>query len=188
MNQSTDQAASRTLQPTTATNTSAPWPWFALRVWVRSEKIIAQMLHHKGYEEFLPLYLCRRRWSDRTKEVVEPLFPGYVFCRFDVQNRLPILVTPGVLQIVGIGKAPTPVDESEIAALQTIVSSGLRAEPWPFIKVGERVRIIRGVLEGMEGILNGFKRPSRLIVSVTLLQRSVAVEVDESWITPATRL
>jgi transcription antitermination factor NusG len=181
---SADQAVSKIPQPATADSQKAGWPWFALRVWARSEKVIAQVLHQKGYEEFLPVYRSRRRWSDRTRDVVGPLFPGYVFCRFDLQNRLPILITPGVLQIVGIGKAPTPVDEIEIVALQRIVSSGLRAEPWPFMKVGERVRIIRGALEGMEGILNAFKGPSRLVVSVTLLQRSVAVEVDESWITP----
>jgi transcription antitermination factor NusG len=157
--------------------------WFALRIKPQREKIVASALRSKGYEEFLPLYRCRRRWSDRIKEMDLPLFPGYVFCRFDVHSRLPILVTPGVLLIVGVGKTPSPVDDSEIAALQSIVKSGLQAEPWPFLKIGQRVRIEHGSLEGVEGILVAIKKPYRLVVSVTLLQRSVAVEIDHHWAT-----
>jgi len=107
-----------------------------------------------------------------------------VFCRFDVNYRLPILVTPGVLHVVGAGKIPLPVEDSEIAAIESIVKSGLHAEPWPFLRVGQRVRIERGSLEGVEGILLAVKKPYRLIVSVTLLQRSVAVELDQDWATP----
>src|SRR5438309_1885473 len=87
------------------------WPWFAIHIRGRYEKSTAAILHDKGYEWFLPLYKCRRRWSDRSKELELPLFPGYLFCRFDLNDRLPILTTPGVLQIVGIGKTPIPVDE-----------------------------------------------------------------------------
>jgi transcription antitermination factor NusG len=158
--------------------------WFALRTKPQREKVVASALRSKGYEEFLPLYRSRRRWSDRIKEMDLPLFPGYVFCRFDVHSRLPILVTPGVLLIVGIGKTPLAVNDSEIAALQSIVKSGLQAEPWPFLKVGQRVRIDQGSLEGVEGILTAIKKPCRLVVSVTLLQRSVAVEIDQDWATP----
>ena len=158
--------------------------WFALVVRSQHEKIVAAALQDKGYEELLPLYSIRRRWSDRMKELMLPLFPGYLFCRFDLNFRLPILVTPGVLQVVGAGKVPLPVDESEITALRSIVNSGLQAEPWPYLKVGQRVRIERGSLEGVEGILTSVKKPSRLVVSVTLLQRSVAVEVDEDWVSP----
>jgi len=158
--------------------------WFALRIKPQREKIVASALRSKGYEEFLPLYRCRRRWSDRIKEMDVPLFPGYVFCRFDVHSRLPILVTPGVLLIVGVGKTPSPVDNREIAALQSIVKSGLQVEPWPFLKIGQRVRIERGSLEGVEGILVAIKKPYRLVVSVALLQRSVAVEIDHQWATP----
>ncbi|MCI0423321.1 MAG: NusG-like protein [Acidobacteria bacterium] len=140
--------------------------------------MVASLLHSKGYEEFLPLYRSRRRWSDRMKAIEKPLFPGYVFCRFDVQKRLPILMTPGVRLIAGIGKTPLPVNDSEMAALQLIVQSGLQAEPWPFLQVGQRVRIERGSLQGVEGILMAIKKPYRLVVSVTLLQRSVAVELD----------
>ncbi len=152
--------------------------WFALSTRSQREKMVASLLHSKGYEEFLPLYRSRRRWSDRMKAIEKPLFPGYVFCRFDVQKRLPILMTPGVRLIAGIGKTPLPVNDSEMAALQLIVQSGLQAEPWPFLQVGQRVRIERGSLQGVEGILMAIKKPYRLVVSVTLLQRSVAVELD----------
>ena len=158
--------------------------WFALVVRSQHEKIVSSALQDKGYEEFLPLYTSKRRWSDRMKQLTLPLFPGYLFCRFDLNHRLPILVTPGVLQVVGAGKVPLPVDESEIAALRSIVNSGLQAEPWPYLKVGQRVRIERGSLEGVEGILTSVKKPFRLVVSVTLLQRSVAVEVDQGWVSP----
>jgi transcription antitermination factor NusG len=159
-----------------------------LRVRPRFEKMIASTLLMKGYEGFLPLYRNRSQWSDRIKEVRLPLFPGYLFCRIDLRNRLPILNTPGVIQIVGIGKAPYPVEEEEIAALQAIVVSGLQAEPRSYFNIGQTVRFAAGPLAGVEGILTGFKGARKFVVSVTLLQRSVAVDVDESWIVPISPL
>jgi len=158
--------------------------WFALQVRTRYEKNVASFLDGKGYEWFLPTYMSRRRWSDRTKELELPLFPGYLFCRFDPQERLPILKTPGMISIVGTAKTPTPVDASEIVALRTLVTSGVPRKPWPFLKVGQRVRIEQGALAGLEGILLKIKGTDRIILSVSLLQRSVAAEVDSSWITP----
>jgi len=145
---------------------------------------VAKQLRHKGYEIFLPLYECRRRWSDRIKELELPLFPGYVFCRFNPLVRLPILMTPGVIQVVGVGKSPIPVDDADIADIQTAVRSGLPRQPWPFLQIGQRVRVERGPLCGLEGILLNIKGRDRLILSVTLLQRSVAVEVEDSWVSP----
>jgi len=162
----------------------AIFPWYALRVRPRFEKVVAATLLTKGYEGFLPLYRHRSKWSDRIKEVHLPLFSGYLFCRIDMNNRLPLLVTPGVIQIVGIGKTPHPVDDAEIAALQAIVLSGLQANPRSYLNVGERVRIEIGPLAGVEGILVAMKGSHRLVVSVSLLQRSVAVEIDESWVVP----
>ncbi len=159
-------------------------PWYALQVRPRFEKVIASTLLGKGYEGFLPLYRHRSRWSDRMKEVQLPLFPGYLFCRLDLNKRLPVLVTPGVMHIVGIGRTPHPVDEEEIAALQSIVVSGLQAEPRSYLNIGERVRIEIGPLAGTEGILVSLKGSNRLVVSVSLLQRSVSVEVDEAWVVP----
>lgn len=156
--------------------------WFAVRVRTRYESLAATVLRGKGFEPFLPMYKSRRRWSDRIKEIQLPLFPGYLFCRLDPQNRLPVLTTPGVVQIVGVGKNPMPLDEYEIGAIQTVVKSGLLREPWPFLKVGNRVRIECGPLSDVEGILLAFKGRYRIVLSVTLLQRAVAVEVDRAWV------
>jgi len=158
------------------------FPWFALRVKSRHEHNVSAALSGKGYEWFLPLYKSRRAWSDRIKEIQLPLFPGYVFCRFDPQYRLPILTTPGVAGIVGTSRRPIPIDESEITALQAAVHSGLPNYPWPFLQIGRRVRLECGPLRGLEGILVDFKGAHRLVLSVALLKRSVAVEVDSAWV------
>jgi transcription antitermination factor NusG len=160
------------------------YPWYALRVRSQYEHTVATHLQGRGYESLLPLYKCRRRWSDRFKEIELPLFPGYVFCRFNPLNRLPILSVPGVVHVVGVGRTPLPIDESEIAAIQAAIKSGLPSQPWPFLQVGHRVKIEYGPLCGVEGILLGFRGHQRLVLSVTLLQRSVAVQVDGSWVRP----
>jgi len=159
-------------------------PWFALQVRARHETGVASFLEAKGYEQFVPLYKCRKRWSDRIKVMEAPLFPGYLFCRFDPQYRLPILKTPGVMQIVGYNRVPTPIDESEINAIQTLIGSGLPTQPWPFLTVGDRVRIESGSLCGLEGIVVKLKQNHRLVVSITLLRRSVAVEIDSALVEP----
>ncbi len=160
------------------------FPWFAVQVRSRQEASVANQLKGQGYERFLPLYKLRKRWSDRIKEVEAPLFPGYLFCRFNPQDRLPILKTPGVIQIVGFQNGPVAVDESEIRSLQTLVAAGVPHQPWPFLAAGDRVRIESGPLLGVEGILTEVKRSHRLILSVTLLQRSVAVEIDAAFVQP----
>jgi len=160
------------------------YPWFAVQTRSRYENLVATLLRGKGYELFLPIYKSRRRWSDRIKELELPLFPGYLFCRFNPLDRFPILVTPGVMQVVGVGKNPIPVDDSEIAALEAAIRSGLPRQPWPFLQIGQKVRIECKPLCGLEGILVEFKGRHRLVLSVTLLQRSVAVEVDDTWIRP----
>jgi transcription antitermination factor NusG len=158
-------------------------PWFALQVRAYREWAVADYLRGNDYEWFLPQYKCRKRWSDRVKIVDSPLFPGYLFCRFNPQNRLPILKTPGVIQIVGCNSIPIPVDEMEIEAIKALVASGVPNQPWPFLAVGDRIRIESGPLRGLEGILVKFKGGHRLVLSVTLLQRSVAVEVDSAFVT-----
>jgi len=158
--------------------------WYALQVRTRWETSASLVLSGKGYETLLPTYKTKKRWSGRAKEVHLPLFPGYVFCRFNVQNRLPVLVTPGVIAVVGCGRVPLAVDDSEICAIQTIVSTGLRAEPWPFLELGQKVRIERNPLQGLEGILISFKGNHRIVLSVSLLRRSVALEIDQSCVTP----
>ena len=158
------------------------YPWFAIQTRARYEHYVATQLRGKGYELLLPLYNCRRRWSDRIKEVELPLFPGYLFCRFDLLNRLPILMTPGVFRVVGIGRNPLPVDDAEIAAIQAAIRSGLPSQPWPFLQIGQRVKVEFGPLRGLEGILISLKGRHRLVLSVTLLQRSMAVEVDDACV------
>ena len=105
-----------------------------------------------------------------------------MFCRFEASRRLPILITPGVLSIVGFGNGPTPISDSEIEAIQRILSSGLAAEPAPFLREGQRIRVVKGALEGLEGILIKKKTDWRMVVSVTMLQRAVSVEIDHDWI------
>jgi len=121
-------------------------PWFAVRVKSNFEKKVATGLRNKGLEEFLPLYQSRRRLSDRYKTVDLPLFPGYLFCRLDLDHRLPLLTTVGFLYIVSVGNKPVPVDEDEIAAVQYVVRSGVPAMPWPSLAVGQRVRLESGPL------------------------------------------
>ena len=156
--------------------------WFALTVRPRHEKTVAQSLRHRGLEDFLPLYSARRRWSDRSKAVEFPLFPGYVFCRFDYERRFPVLVTPGVTSIVGFANVPTPVSEDEIVAVRTILASGFPAQPWPIVRVGQSIRIEHGSLAGLQGTLVREKGSLRVVVSLELLQRAVAVEIDRDMI------
>lgn len=158
--------------------------WVALQVRARSEKLVASALSFKRIEVFLPLYMSRRKWSDRFKSVELPLFDGYVFCKLSLHYRLPVLTIPGVIQIVGMGKTPVPIEESEIAALQSVVKSGLPSMPWPFLKLGQRILVEHGPLQGLEGILLQAKGAHRLILSISLLQRSVAVEVDRDCVMP----
>lgn len=158
--------------------------WYALQVRPRFEKSVETHLEEKGYEVFYPTYTATRQWSDRVKALSLPLFPGYVFCRFNVNARLPILVTPGVNQVVGAGKTPVTVDETELQAIRRVLESGVATQPWPYLKVGESVSIERGPLEGLTGRVTRIKNSYRLVVSVSLLMRSVAVELDSTWIKP----
>jgi transcription antitermination factor NusG len=119
-----------------------------------------------------------------VKQLDLPLFPGYLFCRFDVCDRLPILSTPGVIDIAGAGKTAVPVADEEIEAIRAILRSGLAAQPWPFLRVGSRVYVERGPLAGVEGIITNTDKVYCLVVSVSLLQRSVGVEIDREWVRP----
>jgi len=158
--------------------------WFALCVKAGHEKIVATIAHNKGFEEFLPLHQSRRRWSDRIKSIEVPLFPGYVFCRLDPERRLPLLTIPGVMHLVGIGKIPAPIEDAEIETIQMALREGLFAEPWPFLEIGQRVRLESGPLAGLEGLLIKVRDQHRIVVSVSLLRRSVAVEIERDWVEP----
>ena len=170
-----------------ATFTPTRLHWFALHVRSNHEWRVADSLQTKGFEKFLPVYRVRRRWSDRMRDVDQPWFRGYVFSRFVVERRLPVLTIPGVIDIVGNGRTPTPVDDSEIEGLQRVARGMLAAEPWPYLRVGEAVRVDRGPLAGLEGRLTTIRKPARLVLTVSLLQRAVAVEIDEQCVTPITQ-
>jgi len=158
--------------------------WYALQVRSRKENYVASQITGQGYECLLPTYRSVRKWSDRVKELEQPLFPGYLFCRFDFQDRRPLITTPGVLQIVGSGRVAVPVPDEEIRSLQLALSSTLSKQPWPYLEVGQRVRVNYGSLAGLEGILVNLKGNQRVVLSITLLQRSVAMEVDSAWLAP----
>ena len=158
--------------------------WFALRVKARHEKTVASALKSKGFPEFLPLYRAHHKWSDRIKGLDLPLFPGYVFSCFGPTERPAILATPGVASIVGFGKHPVPVAPEEIAALMAIVRSPQHREPWPFLSIGQMVRIVAGPLRGLEGRLAQVRDGWRVVINVDLLKRSVAVLVEREVIQP----
>lgn len=158
--------------------------WFALRVKSGFEQRVASIACNRGFEVFLPSYQCRRRWSDRYQSVDAPLFPGYLFCRLDPERRLPLLTIPKVMHLVGIGRRPEPLDPSEIEAIRKVILSNVHAEPWPFLQVGQRVHVEEGPLAGVEGILIQIRKQHRLVLSVTLLMRSVVTEIAREWIRP----
>jgi transcription antitermination factor NusG len=163
-----------------------PWNWYALVVKPNHEKVVFEHLKTAGFEASLALYRIRRRWSDRIKELNLPIFPGYVFCRFSYRSRVAILRIPGVRSIVSAGRNPAPVPAREIAAIEAMVQSGLPVQPWPFLKLGQKVRVTSGPLRGVEGILVEFRKTWQVVVSVELLQRSVATEIDRDSVSPIT--
>ena len=157
-------------------------PWFGVHTRSNQEKVTATVLSIKGYDHYLPTYQSKKRWSDRVVVTEKPLFPGYVFCRFDPKILLPILTTPGVVSVVGFGNDPAPIEDGEIHAVQAVLQSGLHTEPCPFLQEGQRIRVNQGSLTGLEGILTRKKSEWRMVVSVAMLQRSIAVEIDREWI------
>jgi transcriptional antiterminator NusG len=167
-----------------ANRTSNDLSWFAVRVRSNFERIAVTHLRERGYEEFAPSHKTERHWSDRKKEVDQFLFPGYVFCRFNPQNRLLVLTAPGVVDVVGWGKIPAPIPDEEIERVRRMVQSGLLVSPWPYLELGQAVLIERGPLAGMEGILVEVKGRCRLVVSINLLKRSISAEVERSCVRP----
>jgi|SRR5947209_251809 len=152
--------------------------WFAIQVAPRHEKKVATMLGYKGYEQFVPTYESRRKWSDRSKVIELPLFPSYVFCKIHhkAANGL-ILTTPGVLRVVGFGGKPYPIADDEIDAIRKLTLCA-DVSPVTYLKVGQKVRITSGPLSGVTGILAQIKNRNRVVISVDLIMKSIAVDVD----------
>lgn len=159
--------------------------WYAVFVRSKMEKQIGAVLSEKGFEVCVPLYRCRRRWSDRYKWLDLPLFPTYLFCRLALRQKNLVLTTPGVIRLVSQGPAPLPVGEEEMNGLLQLCRSGVQAHPLPAIPAGSRVRIKAGALAGVEGILLEERRVSRVVLSVSLLNRAVCVEIDGIDIEPS---
>jgi transcription antitermination factor NusG len=160
------------------TNGGGGVAWHALYTRHQHEKLVQQILNEKGFETFLPLYQATHRWKDRMRQLWLPLFPSYVFIRGGLDRRLDLVTTTGFHSIVSEGQRPGIVSQVEIDALRQLVETRLRVEPHPFLKVGDRVRVKSGPLAGFEGMLVRKKNQYRLVLSVELLQQSVAAEVD----------
>ena len=161
---------------------SDPVSWFAVRTRSNFESRTALCLQEQNFVVLHPTYKVSRTWSDRTKEINVPLFPGYLFCFLNLCDRAAVLRTPGVVDFIAFGNKPVPIAEDEITAVRKITSSQLVYGPYPFLKAGDRVTIERGVLAGIEGILTRIKNIYRLVVSINVLQRAVAVEIDSDWV------
>ncbi len=156
--------------------------WFAIAVKPRFDKAVARALESKGFETLVPVCKAQHMYGGRCKESELPLFPGYVFCRFNILSRLPILTTPGVSQVLGTGNTPVALSENEILSLRTAIRADLPMQPFPYLQAGHRVRIEAGVLAGVVGLVIRIKGSLRLVLSVTLLQRSVLLEIDRHQI------
>ena len=152
--------------------------WYAIYTRHQHEKMVAQNLTNKGFETFLPLYATTHHWKDRMKALWLPLFPSYVFLNGGLDRRLQIVTTPGIHGIVSCGEQPAAIPAIEIEAIRRVVESGARIEAHPYLKLGDRVRIKCGPLEGIQGILVRKKNICRLVLSVEMLGKSAAMEID----------
>jgi transcription termination/antitermination protein NusG len=159
--------------------------WFAVHTRSRHEKSASEQLRSREVETFLPLYQSTRRWRNGDHNVQLPLFPGYTFVHIPLKDRLHVLKVPGVVRIVGFNGAPVPLEDEEVEGLRSALASGIKAAPHPYLTVGRRVRITAGPLNGQHGILVRRKGALRVILSITLIQRSVLVDLGINELEPA---
>jgi transcription antitermination factor NusG len=158
--------------------------WYAAYTCANHEKSVRDQLGQRSVESFLPVYETARRWKDRRVRLELPLFPGYIFVHLALRDRLRVLQTPSVVRLVGFGDRPAALPDQEIEALRQGLMCEMRMEPYPYLKVGHRVRVRNGPLQGMEGILVRKKNGSRFVISLDLILRSVAVEIDVGDLEP----
>ena len=152
--------------------------WYALRTRSRHEKVVRDHLAAQGAEPFLPLWTRWSRWKDRRKQIATPLFPGYCFAHFEIGQKLQVLKTPGVVEIVGVNRSIEPIAPAEIEAIRALVNGPLRYDPCPFLEEGMEVEVVRGPLMGVRGRLLRKDRMARLVISVTLIRQAASVEID----------
>lgn len=177
----------------TALNAPLPMPdedpgdekWYALYTCARHEKRIAEQIERRSLPCFLPVYRSMRRWADRRKELELPLFPGYVFVRMGLRRKLVVLQIPGVVNLVSFDGKPAEVPVEEIETWRTRLSGAAGIEPHPYLRKGRRVRVRRGAMQGLEGIVTRRKGQYRVVFSLDLIQRSVAIELEEEDLEPA---
>ena len=153
--------------------------WFAVQVKTHQETPVARALQVKGYEAFVPTYQVKRRWSDRAKVFDLPLFPTYAFCRFDPEIRHKIVSTPGVRGIVGFGKGPVPISDTEIQSLKIVQASTLRCTPSPFLNAGQRVEIVSGSLAGVKGSIISRNNRKHVMISIELINACAIVDIED---------
>jgi transcription antitermination factor NusG len=158
--------------------------WYAVYTNSNHEKRVALQVCQRSIENFLPLYESVRQWNDRRMKLELPLFPGYVFVRLALRDRLQVLRIPGVVRLVGFNGPATALPDEEIEGLRRALANGLRAEPHPYLTVGRRVRITAGPLAGREGLLKRWKGDLRVVLSTELIRRSISVEIDISSVVP----
>lgn len=158
--------------------------WYAAYTCANHEKLVAAEIKARGVEYFLPLYSSIRRWKDRRVSLELPLFPGYLFVRLALRDRLRVLQIPSVVRFISFNGQPAALPDEEMAILRSGLSQRLRAEPHPFLTLGRRVQVIRGPLAGLHGILLRRKSCFRIVVSVHLIQRSLAIDVDAADVVP----
>jgi transcription antitermination factor NusG len=152
--------------------------WYALYTCPRHEKSVASQLAQRSLEFYLPVYRSIRRWNDRSRLLDMPLFPGYVFVHIPLREKLRVLSVNGAVRFVGVGTSPQALLDEDIEQIRQLLLAGKPMEPYPYMKTGSRVRVTRGPLEGAEGYVLRCKNACRIIVSVHLIQRSIAVELD----------
>jgi transcription antitermination factor NusG len=158
--------------------------WYALYTYPRHEKAVADQLESKAVEAFLPTLTTESRWKDRRVRIQTPVFPGYVFARISPGQRSKVLNAPGVIRMLSFNGTPVPIDDSEIEAVKLCLERGAALKPHPFLEVGDRVRVRSGMLEGLEGLISRCKNERRLIVPITLINQSVAIEIDVQLLEP----
>jgi len=158
--------------------------WFAVQVRPNCEFRAESALRTRHLETYLPTQKIKRHWSDRIKELDSLLFPGYVFCRFSYADRMRVLTSPGIHSIVGVGKSPLPVDESELDAVRALIASGRPIVPWTYIRAGQQVVVRDGPLQSLRGVIVRVKDSWRVVVSIEALTCSVAVEIDAELLAP----
>src|SRR5260370_36488666 len=158
--------------------------WYAASTFAKNEKRVAEQLQGRAVDHFLPLYSSVRRWNDRRVQLQMPLFPGYVFVRLALRDRMRVLEIPSVARLVGFGGPPIALPDNEMEAMRIGLASQLRAEPHPYLKVGRQVRVVSGPLAGLEGTIARKKKQLRFVLSLDLIMRSVAVEMDAADLRP----